>query len=239
MQKLSTAKRTTTKTDSTIPIADMNNPTGVNSLWAGDQVSRAPWFNARLKEAADVFEYKTLVKHGTVSTPRGETACFSPEHAMEHLTKANVGDWRKPNLTMRQPYTTSGLAATTPSMTATTHRGYPGTPSSSAPPTRSSLLSILGDHASEYKLAPDLIEERDLQFFNFFADSISNPRLKNHYKKVCSDSGRQFITTCMQEMEDDGSSLTAEDTVEARMRAILTGGLSEATYECYSTVVDE
>ena len=43
----------------------------------------------------------------------------------------------------------------------------------------------------------------------------------------------------MQEMEDDGSSLTAEDTVEARMRAILTGGLSEATYECYSTVVDE
>ena len=102
------------------------------------------------------------------------------------------------------------------------------TPSSSAPPTlRPTPLSILGDHASEYKLAPDLIEEKDLAFFNFFADGISNPRLKNHYKKACSDSGRQFIAIFIQEMDDDGSSLTAEDTVEARMRAILAGGLAE------------
>ena len=83
-------------------------------MWAGDQVSRAPWFNAKLKEAANVYEYKTLVKHGTVSTPRGETACFSPEHAMEHLTKANVGDWRKPNLTMRTQYGTLGASAASP-----------------------------------------------------------------------------------------------------------------------------
>ena len=85
-------------------------------LTGGFELARLdPWFNAKLKEAANVYEYKTLVKHGTVSTPRGETACFSPEHAMDHLTKSNVGDWRSPNLTMRQPFNAPGrpAAATT------------------------------------------------------------------------------------------------------------------------------
>ena len=117
--------------------------------------------------------------------------------------------------------------ATPPSLSALSHGGYPGTPSATAPPTtRPTPLSNLGDHAAEYKLAPNLIEEKDLSFFNFFADGISNPRLKNHYKKTCSDSGRLFIATFIREMDDDGSSLTAEDTVEARMRAILAGGLA-------------
>ena len=59
--------------------------------WGGDQVSRAAWFNTKLKHAADTFEFKTLCLYGTVPTSRGKTAVFSAEHAMEHLQKVNIG----------------------------------------------------------------------------------------------------------------------------------------------------
>ena len=61
--------------------------------WGGDQVSRGAWFNAKLKHAADTYEYKTLCLYGTVTTARGKTAVFSTDHALAHLRKRNVGSW--------------------------------------------------------------------------------------------------------------------------------------------------
>ena len=40
----------------------------------------------------------------------------------------------------------------------------------------------------------------------------------------------------LEEMADNGVTLTAEDTVAARMKAILDGGLAEATFSCFLDV---
>ena len=138
--------------------------------WGGDQVSRGAWFNAKLKNAADVYEYKTLCFFGTVSTTRGKTAVFSAEHALNHLQKIGVGTWREPSEAKRKPFDPSSCGATSPSVTSTpsVHGGYPSvTPTSAAPAPKPSALSALGEYADQYQIAADTIEEKDLDFLNY------------------------------------------------------------------------
>ena len=63
------SRRTTVQqTDST----EQSTLRSTVSNWSGDQVSRGAWFNAKLKNAADTFEFKTLCFYGTVTThPEG------------------------------------------------------------------------------------------------------------------------------------------------------------------------
>ena len=202
--------------------------------WGGDQVSRGAWFNAKLKGAADVFEYKTLCFYGTVSTSRGKTAVFSTEHALNHLQKVGIGTWREPNEAKRKPFDPASCGATPSSVSASpsVHGGYPGTTPTVQTPKPPSSLAALGEYAEQYQIAADIIEEKDLAFLNYFLDGMTNTHLKQKYKRLSNDSGRNFIRVFQEEMEADGISMSAEDTVEAYMRAILEAGMPEATYAC-------
>ena len=213
--------------------------------WAGDQLSRTTWVNMMLKKAAQVFVWKQLVTSGTVPIQRsGQTAVFSADHGVEHFNGHNKGSWRSPSERAREQLTIHATGATPSATTSTaTHGGYPSGPSSAltAPSHASprSAMDALGEHAGMYKCSPDSIEAEDLEFLNFFLDGIENTHVQEKYRKKCSDSGRLFIRIIMKEIEDDDESLTTEDVVDAKMKAILSGGLSEATYDCYVTTVGQ
>ena len=205
------------------------------STWDGGQATQAAWFNLKLHEAQDDFGFVQLNKSATVagSQLRGIVAVFSPAHGLEHARQENVGTFRKPNMRQREDLST--YRASTAHGTSS-HGGYPTpTPTSSAK-TPSILDAAMGDLASSYKIAAEVIEEEDLRYLNHFLDSITSERLRRRWKTKANQSGRLFVTQMLSEMEENGVTLTAEDTVAARMKAILEGGLAEATFSCFLDV---
>ena len=70
--------------------------------WNGDQLHRASWFNTMIKEAQDVFKYKSLILSGTAPiSNRGQVAVYSTDHAIEHARRLNLGTWNKPSARRR------------------------------------------------------------------------------------------------------------------------------------------
>ena len=213
-------------------------------MWNGGQASQAGWLNSRLKANESNFDFSQLVESGTVLTDKGGlVAVFTPEHAHDHATGANRGTMRKPNMRLRESLTRFQTAPLSPAP-LNTHGGYP-TPSSinapipaTRPPTM--LQAALGELADGYRIAPDTIDKKDLDFLNSFIERIDNVRLQEYWRKKSDKSGRKFIVVMLAEMEKSGSSLTAEETMETRMRLILTNGMQDATFvECHvaSTLV--
>ena len=233
-----------------------DSPFNPSEEWNGGQVDRAPWLNRLLHIAEGSFEYITLTRTATVSMSKGAIAVFSIEHAKEHLATTGTGTFRKPNMRLREDLSQMYNAppATTPAPpppASMSHGGYPLTPPSVPPapaagtsaPTYASALSSgrpqtlmemeLGvDAARNYIIAPHVIEEADLGYLNFFLDRITNERLRKHWAKASANSGRAFVKVFLEEMADEEMSMTAENTVQAKIDAIVRGGLGEATMEC-------
>ena len=210
-------------------------------MWNGGQASQAGWLNSRLKASESNYDFSQLVESGTVLTDKGGlVAVFTPEHAHDHATGANRGTMRKPNMRLRESLTRFQTAPLSPAP-LNTHGGYP-TPSSvnapipaTRPPTM--LQAALGELADGYRIAPDTIDKKDLDFLNSFLERIDNVRLQEYWRKKSERSGRKFIVVMLAEMEKSGSSLTAEETMETRMRLILTNGMQDATFSSYLDVV--
>ena len=79
----------------------------------------------------------------------------------------------------------------------------------------------------------------DSQYLNEFLDGIPNERLKKQWSDSAQGSGRKFVVLFQQEMDDTEVSFTSENTVQAKMQAILAGGLSEATMECLNNLIND
>ena len=203
---------------------------GIIDRWRGGQAEQAAWLFGKLKAAEDDYGFCQLNRTGAAPiTSKALVAVFSPAHAKEREAQENVGTFRAPNMRMREDlsaYHLDGAARTA-------HGGYPTptpTPTSKTP---SMLERALGEAAENYKIAPETIEKEDLRYLNFFLDDIEGTRLRESWKRKSRQSGRIFVTTMLSEMNENDISLTAEETVQARMKAILDGGLVEATFASY------
>ena len=232
---------------SSYPSTDHSSRSSVQSatrdidMWNGGQSLQMGWLNLRLKEAESDFDFCQLSESGSVTLDRsGLVAVFTPEHARDHATGANKGTMRNPNMRMREDLTRFQTAPASPSST-TTHGGYPTpgaptVPTTVKPPTM--LQNALGELADGYKLSAESIEKADLNYLNFFLEGISNARMSgvqssefilvkmsDMWKKKSDRSGRKFVVTMLAEMRKSGSSLTSEDTIDTRMRLVITNGL--------------
>ena len=66
----------------------------VPTKWNGDQLHRASWFNAKIKQAQNTFRFIQLVLYSTIPIPKsGATAVYNDEHACDHYFEQNVGSW--------------------------------------------------------------------------------------------------------------------------------------------------
>ena len=72
------------------------------------------------------------------------------------------------------------------------------------------LQNALGELADGYRISPDTIDKKDLEFLNSFLERIDNVRLREYWRKKSDKSGRKFIVVMLAELEKSGSSLTAE-----------------------------
>ena len=208
--------------------------------WNGDQLHRASWFNTMIKEAQDVFKYKSLILSGTAPiSNRGQVAVYSTDHAIEHARRLNLGTWNKPSARRRTNSVNPASARVMPSTPAKTPAEGP-LPAETAAPSRptvsAALTTAIGDLADTYRVAPDHLEEAQLDLLNFFLDNISNAQVRKNYKKQAKDNGCDFIDLLVAEIEDDEVSMTCETTVLTHMENIISSGLSEATWDCYTTV---
>ena len=79
----------------------------------------------------------------------------------------------------------------------------------------------------------------DSQYLNEFLDGIPNERLKKQWSDAAQGSGRRFVVRFQQEMDENEVSFTSENTVQAKMQAILAGGLGEATMECLNNLIND
>ena len=212
-------------------------------MWNGGQASQAAWLNACLKRHENDYDYGQLNESGTVLTDKGgKVAVFTPEHGHDHASGANRGTTRAPNMRMRESLARFHTLPGTPSPPMT-HGGYP-TPSSVPPDTSgvkppTMLQNALGELAESYRVAPEAIEKKDLEYLNEFIERIDNMRLRELWRKKSDKSGRKFVVTMLAEIERSGSSLTAEETMDTRMRLILTNGLREATFNGFLDVVGD
>ena len=201
------------------------------------------WLNLRLKEAESDFDFCQLSESGSVTLDRsGLVAVFTPEHARDHATGANKGTMRNPNMRMREDLTRFQTAPASPSST-TTHGGYP-TPGAPTVPTTTvkpptMLQNALGELADGYKLSAESIEKADLNYLNFFLEGIGNARMSDMWKKKSDRSGRKFVVTMLAEMRKSGSSLTSEDTIDTRMRLVITNGLLDPTFNSFLDAMGE
>ena len=141
-------------------------------MWNGGHSSQAAWLNARLKQAESDYDFSQLNESASVTMDRsGLVAVFTPEHASEHADGANRGTMRAPNMRKRESLTRFQVPAS-PAAPTTTHGGYP-TPGAVPIPTTvkplTMLQSALGvDIAEGYKISPDVIDKKDLEYLNFF-----------------------------------------------------------------------
>ena len=136
--------------------------------WLGATANQALFFAMLMKLVFSFYDFKQLIETATVTMKDGTIAVHSPEHALEHAKGEKVGTARKPNPRRREDIA-SRLLNTTASAatTAMPHGGHPTpSPPTSATTTSSSktptlMESTLGELASKYKIAPEIIEIKD------------------------------------------------------------------------------
>ena len=98
------------------------------------------------------------------------------------------------------------------------------------------MESALGELASKYKIAPEIIEIKDNEILNYMIGFFANdvPRLKELWLKKAEQNGggsRGFIIAFAKDMDKRGTSFTAEETTEVQMAQILEAGLPEELNE--------
>ena len=221
-------------------------------MWDGGQARQLAWFLARLRAAEESHEYNLLVKSATALIPSsGTIAVFSPKHAFEHASNTHVGTFANPNTRERENL--SALIAPTAASAATTsstsiHGGFPTPPNPTTSATNTStatatssrtqvlLRNEVGDLAETYRISPDTIEKIDASFLNHFIDYMKSDRLREFWRRKCP-TGRKFVVEFKKNIDSNSLSLTANDTIDARMRIILSNGLEDATYAAYLEMV--
>ena len=98
------------------------------------------------------------------------------------------------------------------------------------------LRNEVGDLAETYRISPDTIEKIDASFLNHFIDYMKTDRLREFWRRKCP-TGRKFVVEFKKAIDSNSLSLTANDTIDARMRIILSNGLEDATYASYLEMV--
>ena len=220
-------------------------------MWDGGQARQLAWFLARLRAAEESHEYNLLVKSATALIPSsGTIAVFSPKHALEHASNTHVGTFANPNARERENLSAliapTAANATTAASTSM-HGGFPtpnpSTSATSAPTgaatasrTQVLLRNEVGDLAETYRISPDTIEKIDASFLNHFIDYMKSDRLREFWRRKCP-TGRKFVVEFKKNIDSNSLSLTANDTIDARMRIILSNGLEDATYASYLEMV--
>ena len=220
-------------------------------MWDGGQARQLAWFLARLRAAEETHEFNLLVKSATALIPSsGTIAVFSPKHAFEHASNTHVGTFATPNMRERENLSAliapSAANATTNASTSM-HGGFP-TPNPSTSATNAStgattasrtqvlLRNEVGDLAETYRISPDTIEKIDASFLNHFIDYMKPDRLREFWRRKCP-TGRKFVVEFKKNIDSNALSLTANDTIDSRMRIILSNGLEDATYASYLEMV--
>ena len=92
---------------------------------------------------------------------------------------------------------------------------------------RSALVAAIGsEHASNYAIAPHVIEEVDLELLQVlqeFLGRIGPARIKNDYRARCSKSGRRFIVQFLQDINDHpmgtNSATAMQKIIDGMLRA--------------------
>ena len=92
---------------------------------------------------------------------------------------------------------------------------------------RSALVAAIGsEHASNYAIAPHVIEEVDLELLQVlqeFLGRIGPARIKNDYRARCSKSGRRFIVEFLQDINDHpmgtNSATAMQKIIDGMLRA--------------------
>ena len=211
-----------------------------------------------LKIALTSYANRALIEYNVVVMPKsGHIAVFSTEHAIAHAHGTDKGTARAPNTRKRADLLTSpvqqagtpappliggsaGHPAPTPSQPT-----VPVPPTAPAPASRTTteLEDTLGvEVAKRYRIAPEIIEEAQLQFLNFFLEDMVSERLADTWRKKCNDSGNEFITKFVEHMTTRATSVTAEETIETAMRGMLERGLlgfGEINYPSYLDFIGE
>ena len=235
-----------------------DNPLSLQDEWYGDDMHRGPWLRKRTRAAETNHTFRTLCESATVTNSRGQVAVYSVAHAKEHLEGRNRGTFLEPNMRARENLA-AGNTQSPSAPGATTHGGYP-TPSPTANTAAaqtyasavttsgsgrvlSQLEAELGQHASNYVIAPGLIEEADHSFLANFTDHIANERLCRQWQRQTllegQPSGRNFIKMFLEDMDGQETSMTTEHTVQSKMDLIQKAGLSEATMDCFLATIEE
>ena len=63
--------------------------------------------------------------------------------------------------------------------------------------------------------------------------------MSDMWKKKSDRSGRKFVVTMLAEMRKSGNSLTSEDTIDTRMRLVITNGLLDPTFNSFLDAMGE
>ena len=209
--------------------------------WLGATANQALFFAMLMKLVFSFYDFKQLIETATVTMKDGTIAVHSPEHALEHAKGEKVGTARKPNPRRREDIASRLLNTNASATTAMPHGGHPTpSPPTSATATSSSktptlMESALGELASKYKIAPEIIEIKDNEILNYMISFFANdvPRLKELWLKKAGQHGggaRGFITAFASDMDRRGTSFTAEETTEVQMAQILEAGLPDLSF---------
>ena len=193
---------------------------------------------------------RTLIEYNVVVMPKsGNIAVFSTEHAVEHAHGTNKGTARAPNMRTRvdlltSPVQQAGTPTPVPPLIGGS-AGHPAPTPSAVPPSTSAPASkptteiedALGvEGAKRYRIAPEMIEEAQLDLLNFFLDDMVGDRLADTWRQKCNDSGNEFIAKFITHMTTRATSVTAEETIETAMRSMLERGLlgyGDVSYTSY------
>ena len=111
--------------------------------------------------------------------------------------------------------------------------------SSATPTTPSALVAAVGsEHASNYAIAPHVIEEVDLELLQEFLGRIGPARIKNDYRARCSKSGRRFIVQFLQDINDHPMGTNSATAMQKIIDGMLTAGC-EATVASFLALTEK
>ena len=111
--------------------------------------------------------------------------------------------------------------------------------SSATPTTPSALVAAIGsEHASNYAIAPHVIEEVDLELLQEFLGRIGPARIKNDYRARCSKSGRRFIIEFLQDINDHPMGTNSATAMQKIIDGMLTAGC-EATVASFLALTEK
>ena len=205
---------------------DATNTRRSPTKWNGDQLHRASWFYAKVKEAKNTFRFIQLVMYSTVPVLKsGTTAVYNDEHACDHAYEQNVGTWSAPCTRRR---TSSSLSATAHTATMRPTDGpIPEAAAATATPAATTTSASAPSAAPPTTPAPSTS-----------ATPGDDTRRSNLKKLLGEDAFHRhtFIDILVDEIKQDKVSILVEDTTENEMKLILKEGLKEISWDEFTQV---